>query len=117
MSERRLPHYARHHRKRVGLSQGELAALLGAKCGTKVSRYERFSREPSLATAFAYEVLFGVPASELLAGTFGKVREATLARAATLLDRLKAEPRSTAHAGRRAWLRRLEQEIAIVDTA
>lgn len=117
MSERRLPHYVRHHRKRVGLSQDELAALLGAKCGTKVSRYERFSREPSLVTAFAYQVLFGVPASELLAGTFGRVREATLARAATLLDRLKAEPRSASHPGRRAWLRQLEQEIATVESA
>jgi hypothetical protein len=41
-----------------------VAILLGCKKGTKVSRYERFARKPSLETLFAYEVVFGAPARE-----------------------------------------------------
>ena len=64
----RLPNYLRTHRKRAGLSQDEVAFLLGCRSGAKVSRYERLARRLSLETAFAYEALFGVPARELFAG-------------------------------------------------
>lgn len=106
----RTPHYARRCRKRAGLSQDEVARLLGTKCGTKVSRYERFARLPTLATAFAYEVLFGVPASELFAGVFASVRTATLARARGLLKELR-NTRGLSHRGRRAWLEQIEREV------
>ena len=113
----RTPHYVRRCRKRTGLSQDELARLLGAKCGTKVSRYERFTRLPTLATAFAYEVLFNVPASELFAGIFDGVRSATLARARGLLGKMRDEARGLSHAGRREWLARLEKDIEALETA
>ena len=46
---------------------------MGCQNGTKVSRYERFARKPSLETLFAYEVVFGAPARELFAGAYQKV--------------------------------------------
>jgi|SRR6266576_4678451 len=58
----KLENYLRTYRKQSGLSQDEVAFLLGCQTGTKVSRYERFARKPSLETLFAYEVVFGAPA-------------------------------------------------------
>ena len=74
----KLENYLRTYRKRSGLSQDEVAFLLGCQNGTKVSRYERFARKPSLETLFAYEVVFGASARELFAGAYQKVEKKTL---------------------------------------
>src|SRR2546422_855228 len=84
----RLPNYLRTHRKRAGLSQDEVAYLLGCRSGAKVSRYERLARRPSLETAFAYEAVFGVPARELFAGVYEKVEEQIKKRARVLGEKL-----------------------------
>ena len=63
---------------------------MGCQSGTKVSRYERLNRKPSLETAFAYEAVFGAPGRELFAGAFQKVEEKTKRRA-QLLSRKLAE--------------------------
>ncbi len=85
----KLQNYLRTYRKRTGLSQDEVAFLLGCQSGAKVSRYERFGRKPSLETALAYEVVFGVPGRDLFAGIFQKVEEKTKKRAQSLAQRLK----------------------------
>jgi len=87
----RLPNYLRTHRKRAGLSQDEVAYLLGCRSGAKVSRYERLARRPSLETAFAYEAVFGVPARELFAGIFEKVEREVVKRARVLAGKLGAK--------------------------
>ena len=46
-----LPIYLRTYRKRGCLTQGELGFLLGSRSGTKISRYERLARTPTLKTA------------------------------------------------------------------
>jgi transcriptional regulator with XRE-family HTH domain len=84
----KLQNYLRTYRKRAGLSQNEVAFLLGCKSGTKVSRYERLNRKPSLETAFAYEAVFGVPAKDLLAGVFQKVDDKIKKRAQLLSRKL-----------------------------
>jgi transcriptional regulator with XRE-family HTH domain len=99
---RKLQNHLRTYRKRTGLSQDEVAFLLGCRSGAKVSRYERFSRQPNLETILACEVVFGTPVRDLLAGTFQKVEDATLERA-----RLLAEKLSTQEPGRIA-ARKLE---------
>ena len=86
----RLPNYLRTHRKRAGLSQDEVAFLLGCRSGAKVSRYERLARRPSLETAFAYEAVFGVPARELFAGVYEKVEREVVKRARVLGEKLNA---------------------------
>jgi transcriptional regulator with XRE-family HTH domain len=73
----KLENYLRTYRKRSGLSQDEMAFLLGCQNGTKVSRYERFARKPNLETLFAYEVVFGAPARELFAGVYHIVHYGT----------------------------------------
>jgi len=92
MPSHAFPHYLRTHRRRAGFSQGQLAWLLGCRAGSKVSRYERFARTPSLATVFAYEIIFRAPARELFAGTYEAVGLSTLKRARELIARLRRRP-------------------------
>jgi transcriptional regulator with XRE-family HTH domain len=88
----RLQNYLRTHRRRYGLSQAELAMLLGAASGAKVSRYENFARMPGALTVFAFEVVFNQPASELFAGKYHAVRLAVQERARRMLEQLNTQP-------------------------
>ncbi len=83
-----LQSYLRTYRKRSGFSQDELAFLLGSASGGKVSRYERLARNPSLRTAFAYEVIFRTPVKYLFAGLYEKVERLTLIRVRQLAKKL-----------------------------
>jgi transcriptional regulator with XRE-family HTH domain len=87
---KRLPNYLKTYRKRAGLSQDEVAFLLGCRNGAKVSRYERQARRPSMETVFAYRTMFGVPVRELFAGVYEKVAEETKQRARALAGKLNA---------------------------
>ena len=84
----KLENYLRTYRKRSGLSQDEVAFLLGCQKGTKVFRYERFVRKPSLESLFAYEVVFGTPARELFADAYQKVEKRISNRAQLLTRKL-----------------------------
>ncbi len=81
--------HLRRYRKRGALTQEEIAFLLGARCGTKVSCYERSARPPSLQTALAYQAIFGVPVHELFPGEFQEAVAAVQRRAVQLSRRLK----------------------------
>ncbi len=85
---RKLQNYLRTYRKHSGLSQDEMAFLLGYQSGTKVSRYERFARQPSLQVVLAYKIIFGVDARELFAGVFEDVERQTLRRVQLLTEKL-----------------------------
>lgn len=89
MPQRRLPNYLRASRKQAGLSQDDLAFLLGCGSGTKVSRYELFRRQPGLPTVFALEAIFGKPARDLFAGMYEDAEHQTAERAWRLIQRLK----------------------------
>src|SRR3989442_14407584 len=68
MATHKLENYLRTYRKRSGLTQREVAFLVGCRNGAQVSRYEKRRRLPPLRTALACEAAFGVPVSELFAG-------------------------------------------------
>jgi DNA-binding XRE family transcriptional regulator len=68
-----LQNYLRTYRRQSYLSQDEVAFLLGVATGTRVTRHEGAQRTPKLETALGYEILFGIPASELFAGEAKKV--------------------------------------------
>ncbi len=79
----------RTHRKRWGLTQKELARLVGAKSGTQVSRYERLLRKPKLHIALACQVIFGELPHEVFPKLFESVEEAVMERAYTLCRELE----------------------------
>ena len=54
-----LHNHINSHRRRVGLSQVELALLLGSDNRTAVSRYEHALLLPNLEVAIAFEVVLG----------------------------------------------------------
>ena len=87
----RLDNYLRVYRRRAGLSQDEMAFLLGAKEGAKVSRYERFARTPTIDTAYAYEVVFQDVPSEMFGGIYDKVERRTRKRVPCAGRRIRAE--------------------------
>lgn len=88
----KLLNYLRTYRKGIGLTQDEVAYLLGCRSGAKVSRYERFGRQPNLETVLAYEAIFRIPARELFAGLNQGVERKTLRRVRVLIRRLSRVP-------------------------
>lgn len=66
-----------------------MAFLLGASSGAKVSRFERFKREPDLRSAFVCQVMFGIPANEIFPGIFAEVEQITKERARLLFRKLE----------------------------
>lgn len=93
-----LPNYLRTNRKRLELSQEEVAFLLGGtgenKC-SKVSHEESFDREPRLRAALAYELIYGQPVRELFAGLYEEVQQEMAERAKILAHRQtgKSQPK------------------------
>jgi transcriptional regulator with XRE-family HTH domain len=88
----RLHNYLRTHRRRFGLSQADVAILLGATSGTKVSRYENFKRMPDAVTVFALEIIYNRPAGELFAGSYDTIRASVRDRARRMMKELKKQP-------------------------
>ena len=72
---RPLHYYLRSYRRHAHLTQEELAYLLGASTGAKVSRYESGNRAPSLETGLAYEAALGEPVAKLFRGRYEAVAE------------------------------------------
>ena len=99
MTSSQLPNYLRSNRKRLALSQDEVAFLLGTRSGEKVCRDERFMREPTLEMALAYVAIFKRPAEELFGGLYQKVEKQVAERAKVLVSRMDGQPSNwrTAH--------------------
>jgi len=101
----RLNNYLRSYRRRSGLSQSEVAFLLGSHNGAQVSRYEKDHRLPPLRTALVYATIFGVSLGELFSGIRLGVEKEVLRRIKEL--RAKLEKRRTEHRATGADFRKL----------
>jgi DNA-binding XRE family transcriptional regulator len=88
----RLKTYLRPFRRRWGLTQQELAFLIGVKNGTVISRIEGLTKAPRLEWAVACAVLFDTRALELFPGLFSEVHEDLLRRATELYEELQGNP-------------------------
>jgi DNA-binding XRE family transcriptional regulator len=91
----RLKTYLRPLRRRWGLTQRELAFLIGIKNGTVISRIEGLKKAPRLAWVVACAVLFDTRALELFPGLFSEVYEGVLRRATELYEELQGNPSKT----------------------
>jgi len=84
-----LKSYLRTHRRLWGLTQGELAYLLGLKSTTSVSRVERYERQPTFNIALASQIIFDRPPAELFPGPYSEIEEAVMRQANDLYERLQ----------------------------
>ena len=89
MAAQRLANYLKTYRKRSGLTQRELAFLVGSKRGEQFSRYESHHRTPTLQVALACEVVFKVPVSDLFKGMHKPIAKQISARVETLATELQ----------------------------
>jgi len=80
--------YVRRNRRRWGLTQRELALLLGLSSSTAVSRIERSKRTPSTATLIACSIIFGLSVPELFPHLQEEIEEAVLGTAKDLYEQL-----------------------------
>ena len=92
MATHKLENYLRTYRKRSGLTQREVAFLVGCRNGAQVSRYEKRRRLPPLRTALACEAAFGVPVSALFAGLRDVAGKAVGERLGALKSKLETSP-------------------------
>lgn len=91
-----LPNYLKMFRKRSGLSQREVAFLLGCRHGSKVSRYERGERVPNAQTVFGYEAIFRVPSKQLFRGLAEATADQVRHRTRRLMRQLDQQARTPA---------------------
>jgi transcriptional regulator with XRE-family HTH domain len=95
MPSSHLTNYLRTHRKRLNLSQEEVAFMLGFRGqdkGIKVCRDENLARTPSLQMALAYEAIYGQPVRELFAGLYEQIEKEVAERAKFLTYRKERKP-------------------------
>lgn len=90
-----LPVYLRTFRRQAGLTQRELAQLIGCPNDIAVSRLERSSHRPRLHVALACEVVFRASLRELFPDMYEEVEQLVFTRAHTLRRRLVATSRLT----------------------
>lgn len=88
----RLNNYLRTYRKRMGLTQNELAFLLGAQSGTKIARYEKDNRTPMPETVFALLIIFRRTPRELFPGSYDDIEKTIIERARLLHGQLGDQP-------------------------
>lgn len=74
-------------RRESGLTQAELAFLLGLKSGSKISRYERSRRRPGFRTLLGLEIALRASLEMLFAKEGNRARRQLRKRAAVLLKR------------------------------
>lgn len=67
--------YLRTHRRLWGLTQRELAALIGSVSSAQISRLETSKRAPRIECALACQVLFGIPPSAMFPDAYASVEE------------------------------------------
>ena len=70
-----LATYLKTYRKRTGLSQEDVAFLLGALYGTHVSRHELNEVTPNLHNVLMYECVLGATVRELFEGKYEELRQ------------------------------------------
>jgi transcriptional regulator with XRE-family HTH domain len=85
---KKMPCALRTHRRSWGLSQRELADLLGFDSPAHISRIEHGKRNPGLETALACCALFGVPLHELFPQLVVEIEETFRKRASRLHEGL-----------------------------
>jgi DNA-binding XRE family transcriptional regulator len=99
--------YLRALRRRSAFSQEDVAFLLGAFTGTRVSRHETGACVPPLEVALAYEVIFDVTTAAIYEDEVLRIAARVRKRARTLHESLAHRLRDPLREEKRAALARL----------
>ena len=67
--------YLRTHRRIWGLTVTELATLIGFRSASHMSRIEHGKRTPMIEVAFACQVIFGIPPSQMFPHVYTLVED------------------------------------------
>lgn len=89
MTKPQIRYVLRAHRRSAGLSQKEVATLLGLESAAHVCHIEQGRRDPSFLTALAYAALFGAPLGELFPQTAQQAIEGLTKQAGALHDQIR----------------------------
>ena len=73
----------------MGLSQKDVACLMGWKSGAQCSRYERFDAEPKLETAFMCGLVTSASLNRLFEGVYRKAEAKVMKQARALLKKYR----------------------------
>jgi DNA-binding XRE family transcriptional regulator len=92
MKQRKPVNYLRSYRLRWGLSQGELALLLGWSRPDVISRIEKKQRQPTLRLVIACFILFGSSASELFPDISARIESDVMRRIWDFYERIQGNP-------------------------
>jgi transcriptional regulator with XRE-family HTH domain len=98
--------YLRSYRLRWGLSQGELAYLLGWKRPEAISRVEKKQRPPTLKLVIGCFILFGTPAAELFPDISARLEADVMARIWNHYEKIQGDPS-----------RRIKKQIELLEDA
>lgn len=109
MSSPKLGSYLRTYRLKSGLTQRDVAALLGLKTGSVISRTEKGRGIPSMLVLLGYCVLFAVRPEDLVPGFLHKVEKTIDVRAHVLVNQLRKRQKTSMISERIKFLERLPQ--------
>jgi hypothetical protein len=120
MKNRKLANHLRTHRKRSGLTQRQVGALLGYQKDVQISRHETSKAVPLLVSALGYHIIFRVPMHSLFPGIYEEVRESIEGRLreleTTLHGRSVKGPEAEVIAQTLMWMMdRREQDVEMPD--
>lgn len=78
----------RQERRSCGLTQPELARLVGHQCGTYISKFETQCQKPTIQLIMACRVLFGLNPEEICPTLYERVEGQVMRRVYALYRRL-----------------------------
>jgi DNA-binding XRE family transcriptional regulator len=117
MSPEHIGNYLRSHRRTCGLSQHELAHIVGYLTRFQVARHEDSAAIPALMVAISYEIVFRVPINEMFPGLYRSVEariEEQLGMLEQKLQESTAKGREAAFIARKLewlWTRRNPETV------
>ena len=103
--------FVRSHRRKWGLTQVELARLVGLSSRSAVSRIERAERVPTTATIIACGIIFGIAACDLFPSLQEEIEETVQLAVAALQEELADQPDKVS-IRKRALLAQVQERIS-----
>lgn len=96
-------------RLKAGLTQKDVAALLGMETGSAISRTEKSNGIPSPTILLGYCIIFKIHPKDLAPGKYGNIEKVVYAQASILAGQLKKRHATPAMSGRLKFLENLSQ--------